>query len=40
MANKPKKSLYQKIKEKVGIEKYNYMYFIPNNQQVVLKNKW
>lgn len=40
MANKPKKSLYQKIQEKGGIEKYNYMYFIPINQQVVLENKW
>lgn len=40
MANKPKKSLYQKIQEKGGIEKYNYMFFIPINQQVVLENKW
>lgn len=40
MANKPKKSLYQKIQEKGGIDNYNYMYFIPINQQVILENEW
>lgn len=40
MANKPKKSLSQKIKENGGIENYNYLYFLPINQQVVLQNKW
>lgn len=40
MANKPKKSLSQKIKEKGGLDKYRYMYFIPINQQVVLENGW
>ena len=40
MANKKKKSLQQKIKEKGGLENYQYMYFIPVNQQVVLNNHW
>lgn len=40
MANKKKKSLYQKIQEKGGLEKYKYMFFIPINQQVVLENNW
>ena len=40
MANKPKKSLYKKIQEKGGVDKYRYMYFIPINQQVVLNNEW
>lgn len=40
MANKPRKSLKQKIHENGGLEKYNFLYFIPINQQVVLENKW